>query len=108
MAAIDAYKRALAEQETKLKLLLASGAGSAFELALQRATCVVLRFEIQYPGSVLVWEKMGPDVQGFSGPERWVLSASKKAADKVAPQYGTPNDYARKYTEYLDLSIEIL
>lgn len=108
MADIDAYKKVIGEQERKLALLLASGKGSAFELALQRAICDMLRFEIQYPGSVLAWEKMGPDAQGFTGPDRWLMSAIKKAADKINPQYGSDDDYKRKFEEYLDLSLEVL
>ncbi len=109
MAGIEAYKRALGQQETKLKLLLASGKGSAFEVALQRVTCEILRYEIGFPGSVLVWDKMGPDPTfGFTGPDRWVQSAWKKAADKINPNYGTDNEYNRKLEEYLDLSIKIL
>lgn len=108
MAGIEPYKKVVREQERKLALLLASGKGSAFELALQRAICGVLRFEIQYPGSVLAWDKMGPDAQGFMGPDRWLMSAIKKAADKINPQYGSDDDYKRKFEEYLDLSLEVL
>lgn len=108
MGGIEPYKKVLREQERKLALLLASGKGSAFELALQRAICGVLNFEIQYPGSVLAWEKMGPDAQGFTGPDRWLLSAIKKAAEKINPQYGTDDQYNRKTEEYRNLSLEIL
>lgn len=108
MAGIEPYKKVVREQERKLALLLASGKGSAFELAQQRAICGVLNFEIQYPGSVLAWEKMGPDAQGFTGPDRWLLSAIKKAGEKINPQYGTDDQYSRKFEEYLNLSLEIL
>src|SRR5262245_12761283 len=108
MAGIESYKRALEREETKLKLKLASGKGSAFEVALHRVICEILRYEIGFPGSVLVFDKMGPDPLGFTGPDRWVQSALKKAADKINPTYGTDDEYVRKYEEYFDLSIEIL
>src|SRR5262245_24366724 len=101
MASIEAYKR-VPDQETKLRLLLASGKGSAFELALQRVTCEVLRYEIGFPGSVLVFERMGPDPKfGFTGPDRWLQSALQKAALKINPTFGTDEQYQRKYSEYL-------
>jgi hypothetical protein len=108
MAGIEAYRRVLAQQERKLVLLMAGGRESAFGLALQRGILDVLRFEIQYPGSVLAWEKMGRDAQGFEGPDRWLQSALKKAAEKLSPSYGTDDDYTRKWEEYRKLANEIL
>ena len=108
MAGIEAYKRALAQEERKLVLLMAGGRESAFGLALQRGILDVLRFEIQYPGSVLAWEKMGRDAQGFEGPDRWLQSALKKAAEKLSPNYGTDDEYTKKWEEYRKLANEIL
>ena len=61
MAGIAAYQRALEREESKLRLMLASGKGSAFEIALQRVRCEILRYEIGFPGSVLVFDKIGGD-----------------------------------------------
>src|SRR5688500_5864635 len=109
MAGIEAYKRALDQQETQLKLLLASGKGSARELALHRVTCEILRNEIGFPGSVLAWEKMGPDPKfKFTGPDRWAQSGWQKAALKLYPNYGTDEEYVRKKADYHDLSIKLL
>lgn len=109
MADIAAYQRALEREEAKLRLKLASGKGSAAEIALQRVMCEILRYEIGFPGSVLVFEKLGPDPKwGLKGPDRWVQSALQKADERLNPHYGTDEQYQRKYSEYLDLSLQIL
>lgn len=110
MASIEAYKRRLARQEAKLKLTLAKGKGSAFELALARVTWQIMHTELTTaPNSVLAWDKMGPDPKwGFEGALRWAYESEKKAAGQIAPHYGTDDEYLRKYEEYLDLSLKIL
>lgn len=110
MANIAPYQRALAAQESSFRKLLASGKGSAFELALHRTIWEIMHEQLtKYPGSVLAWDRMGPDpVYGFKGPERWQQASLKAANERINPQYGSPDQMSRKYKEYLDLSLEML
>jgi hypothetical protein len=110
MATIEPYRRALKEQETKLKGALAAGKVSAGELALLRATYEIMFLELtSTPKSVLVWDRMGAEPgYGFTGPDRWAYHSLLKANDQIYPHYGTPEQLRRKFQEYLDLSIEML
>ena len=110
MSGIEPYKRAVAEQERKFRLAMAAGKASAFELALLRVTWEIMRDELMSaPKSVLVWDRMGADPKfGFKGPDRWVQASLQKASERISPQYGSREQLARKYEEYLDLSLEIL
>ena len=104
------YRREVTRAETKFRTAMAAGRGSAFELALLRVTWQIMLTELTVaPNSVLVWERMGPDPQfGFTGAMRWAHTSLKKAGEQVSPQYGSPDQYTRKYEEYLDLALEML
>lgn len=108
--AIEPYRRALARAEAKFRLALAAGRASAFELALLRVTWQIMMTELtRAPGSVIAWDKMGPEPQfGFTGADRWAHVSMQKADTQISPQYGSPEQLARKYEEYLDLSLEML
>jgi len=110
MAGLEPYRRALAAQETKLKGALAGGKISAGELALLRVTYEIMYRELTTaPKSVLAWDQMGAEPRfGFTGADRWAYSSLQKADELINPRYGTPEQYSRKYEEYLNLSLEML
>ena len=110
MAGIADYRRALAAQETRLRTAMASGKGSAFELALNRVTWEIMRDELtNFPNSVIVWDKMGPEPGfGFQGADRWAHKSLLKANERISPQYGSREQVARKYEEYLDFGLKML
>lgn len=110
MGNLAPYKAILLETEAKLKKQLASGKGSAMDLAYLRRQAEIMRYEFDTaPGSVLAWDRMGPDPKfGFSPAQRWSLAAHKKGAEEISPNYGSQQQYTKKFTEYLDLGQEML
>lgn len=104
------YRRAVVREETKLRMALAGGKASAGELASLRVTWQIMLTELTTaPGSVLVWDRMGPDPTfGFTGADRWYMASVKKAGEQIHPQYGTPEQLNRKTEEYLDLALKML
>jgi hypothetical protein len=104
------YRREVTRAETKFRMALAAGRGSAFELALLRVTWEIMLAELTTaPSSVLAWERMGPDPQfGFTGAQRGAHSSLIKAGERISPQYASVEQYGRKYEEYLDLGLEML
>ncbi|MBF6485660.1 pre-toxin TG domain-containing protein [Nocardia otitidiscaviarum] len=110
MAGLAQYKAALARRERQFEQSLLSGKANPTVLALRRKTVEILRHELTYaPKSVLVWEQASPTGRfGFSGPQRWVQSASRKADKALFPSYATPRQHARKRGEYLDYAREML
>lgn len=109
MAGIEAYRRALAAQEIKFRLSMATGRADAFELALLRVTWQIMLTELTTaPRSVLVWDRMGPEPKfGFTGADRWAYVSLSKATEQIHPQYGTPDQLADKFKQYLDLSLQM-
>src|SRR5919198_58035 len=109
VAGIAAYQQALAAEELSLRQKLLGGRASMFELALQRTMVDILRFEIQFPKSVLVWERMGPDPKfGFTGPQRWVQAVLQKAVERINPQFMPSEQLARKRMDYFDLRVDMM
>lgn len=107
---IQAYRRAVTAAETAFRKALAGGKDSAFAVALARVTWEIMLHELTTaPSSVLVWERMPPQRPfGFTGADAWFIASTKKANEKIRPQYGTPEQENRKYEEYSDLGREIL
>jgi hypothetical protein len=110
MASIQPYRRALAESEALVRLALANGKADASDLALLRVTWQIMLDELtNAPGSVLVWDRMGPDPKsGFTGPNRWAMASREKARKQIRPEYGTPEQLDRKREEYLNLALKML
>jgi Pre-toxin TG len=110
MGNLESYRRRLTESETRLRLALAGGIARVGELALLRRTTEIMRDELtSAPGSVLVWDRMGPDPKsGLTGADRWAQSCLEKADKELHPQYAPPERVAQKYEEYLNLSLEML
>jgi len=110
MGSIEPYRRAVAAQERKYRLAMATGEADVFELALLRVTWQIMLDEItNAPGSVLVWDRMGPEPKfGLTGADRWAAVSLQKASEQVSPQYGSPDQLAHKYEEYLNLTLEML
>ena len=86
MSGIGDYRRAVARQEAKLRLALARGRASAFEIALLRVTWEIMRDQLAAsPSSVLVWDRMGPDPTfGFTGADRWTHASLTAAAERIS------------------------
>lgn len=109
MSSTAAYRAAVRRERARLDGLLASGRSSPFEIAVCRVTVEMMaKLLAEAPGSVLAYDKIGPDRMGFSGAVRWLVESQRKAAEIVSPSYGTTDQWARKYEDYLDLSLEIL
>lgn len=110
MPPIDAYRREVERAEARFRIALAGGRQDASMLALLRVTWNVMEEELtKAPGSVLVYERIGPDRRfGFTGAERWAADSLRKAAEVINPHYGTDEQVAHKFEEYLDLSLEML
>lgn len=109
MSDIASYQAAVRRERARLDGLLASGRASPFEIALCRVTVEMMtKLLADAPGSALVYDKLGPDRMGLSGADRWLVESQRKAADVVKPSYGTPDQWARRYEQYLDLSLDIL
>src|SRR5262249_49087203 len=104
------YRRALAEADAKLRLALVGGRADVSELALLRTTVQIMRTELTTaPGSVLVFDRMGPEPTfGFTGADRWANACLMKADEQINPHFGSDAQLAKKYEEYLDLSLEML
>jgi hypothetical protein len=103
------YRAAAERERTKLTVKLADGRTGPAEIAIVRVACDRMIELINIaPGSVLVYEQIGPDKLGFAGPDRFVMDAIKKAGDTVFPHEGSPEEVVRKYQEYLDLSLEMV
>ena len=107
---LEPYQRAVAAQESKYRHAMATGVADAFELALLRVTWQIMLDEITTaPRSVLVWDRMGAEPKfGLTGADRWAAVSLQKASERINPQYGSPDQLAHKYKEYLDLSLEML
>jgi hypothetical protein len=106
---IESYRRAVARAESQFRLALAAGKADADEIALLRTVWQIMLTELTTaPKSVLLWDRMGPSPLGFTGADRWALACLQKAEDQIHPHYGTDQQLARKYQEYLDLSLEML
>jgi hypothetical protein len=107
---IESYRRELARAERQFRLALAAGKADADELALLRTTWQIMLTELTTaPKSVLVWDRMGPSPGlGFTGADRWYLACLHKADEQIHPHFGTEEQHARKYEEYLNLSLEML
>ncbi len=107
---LEPYRRAVAAQESKFRLAMAAGVADAFELALLRVTWQIMLNELTTaPGSVLMFDRMGPDAKfGFTGADRWASASLQKASEQINPQYASPDQLAHKYEEYLNLSLEML
>jgi hypothetical protein len=107
---LEPYRRAVAAQESKFRRAMAAGLADAFELALLRVTWQIMLNELTTaPGSILVFDRMGPDPKfGFTGADRWASSSLQKASEQINPQYSSPDQLAHKYEEYLNLSLEML
>ncbi len=108
--AVERYRRELDRAEAKFKLAMASGKEDALALALLRVTWDIMREELtKAPGSVLVYERVGPEPTfGFTGPDRWAYASLQKADERINPRYGSREQLARKFEEYLDLSLQML
>lgn len=107
---IQAYHRAVTGAESAFRQALAGGKESAFGVALKRVTWEIMLHDLTTaPNSVLVWERMPPQPPfGLTGADAWTAAAQKKAGEKISPQYGSPDQQARKYEEYLNLALEML
>lgn len=107
---IQAYRKAVTSAEAAFRLALADGRENALGVALRRVTWEIMRTELTTaPNLVLVWERMPPQPPfGFTGADAWVIAAEKKAMERIRPQYGSGDQYGRKFQEYLDLSLEML
>jgi len=107
---LDPYRRAMAAQEAKFRLAMAAGKADAFELALLRTTWQIMLNELTTaPGSVLIFDRLGPEPKfNFTGADRWAVSSLQKANEQINPQYASPDQLAHKYEEYLNLSLEML
>ncbi len=108
MAGIKPYEAARDAAKKRLTALLLGGKASAGELATARLAVEIMERELKSPGSVLAYDKLPPDKQGFTGAERWRIDAQKKAGFQLDPQFLSPTDRLTKAREYLDLGQRIV
>jgi hypothetical protein len=103
------YQVALDKERARLHGLLRSGYSWAGEIANCRVMVdMMAKLLAEAPGSVLVYDKVGADKAGYSGPDRWLEDVRRKAAEIVKPSYGTDEQWNRRYEEYLDYSLKML
>lgn len=109
MGNIGPYKAVMEAEKAKLKLQLASGKASVSDLAVQRVMVDIMVDQLtHYSGSVLAFDRMGPDPKGWKGPDRWKSVVWQKAHEQIHPQYAPQAQYDRKIEEYLDYSLKML
>jgi hypothetical protein len=109
VTSIASYRAAVDRERARLGGLLAGGRATSFDIALCRVTVETMATLLaEAPGSVLVYEKLGPDRMGLSGPDRWLVETQRKAGEIIRPSYGTDEQWARRFEEYLDLSQRML
>jgi hypothetical protein len=103
------YQAAVERQRGRLALMLADGRSGAGEIAVVRvALNAMAQMLATAPGSVLVYDTAGPDAMGMTGADRWTMESLKRAGEEVFPHEGSVDEVAKKYDEYLKLSMEIL
>lgn len=109
MTNIAPYQAMVTKERARLAGLMASGRGTAFEIALCRTTLEMMADLLaKYPGSVLAYDKIGPDKDGMDGPYRWYVESMHKASEILSPTYGSSDQWARKYEDYLNFSLTML
>lgn len=109
MTNLAPYRAAVERQRSRLAVMLADGRSSPGEIAVVRVAYTTMsELLATAPGSVLAYEKAGPDAMGMSGADRWTMESIRRAGDVVFPHEGSVEEVARKYEEYLTLSLEIL
>jgi len=103
------FRAAADRQRARLARMLGEGRASATEIAVTRVAAVrMAELLATAPGSVLIYDRLGPDAMGMSGADRWTVDEINRAGNVVHPHEGTVEEFTRKYQEYLDLSLEIL
>jgi hypothetical protein len=105
MAPIDSYKQHAAAQLHQYRGLLLDGRSSGFLRALAFRAWQIMDTQLQSPGSVLVYEKMGPEPKyGMRGADRWQLACQDQAGAELSPQTFalSVDPWTKKMSEYLD------
>lgn len=105
---IKPYDAALESAKAALDALLRSGTGSVSMLGVATLSCEIMAQELKAPASVLAYNNMPADKSGFKGPDRWRVDCQGKADAEINPQYLSPDAYARKGSEYLDLGQRLI
>ena len=109
MTGLAPFRAAADRQRARLARMLGEGRASATEIAVTRVAAVrMAELLATAPGSVLIYDRLGPDAMGMSGADRWTVDEINRAGNVVHPHEGTVEEFTRKYQEYLDLSLEIL
>jgi Pre-toxin TG len=105
---ITPYQNALPAAGVRLDALLRSGVGSASMLAAARRSHEIMTTELKSPGSVLVYDNLPADKNGFKGADRWRLECEKKANAEINPQFLPSNDWLKKAQDYTNLGLRIV
>jgi hypothetical protein len=105
MAPIDSYKQHAADQLRLYRGLLLDGQSSGFLRALAFRAWQIMNTQLQSPGSVLVYEKMGAEPKyGLRGADRWQLSCQDQAGAELSPGSFTASvdQWVKKMSDYVD------
>src|SRR5204862_4918651 len=83
-----------------------------FGLALVFRTWQIMDEQLKHPGSVLVYEKLGPEPKfGLRGPARWTIEMQNRAAVELDPSITADPDlskWVQKQSDYVDFALKLV
>ncbi len=110
---IQAYQRAVRQEERTFQAQLRNGRASSDSIALSRRTLQMMETLLRTaPGSALVYDTLPPDpTTGARGADHWRIRTRRQANEELFPHTATDAGaaaYRQKYQEYLNLGLRIV
>lgn len=97
MTGLAPFRAAADRQRARLARMLGEGRASATEIAVTRVAAVrMAELLATAPGSVLIYDRLGPDAMGMSGADRWTVDEINRAGNVVHPHEGTVEEVGVK------------